>query len=137
MKYSRSIILLSLLLVSCANNGGETPSSSEGNEQSLPSTSIVTPSNSGDTSMISKKYSNPVYQEQSIADPSVYRDPDGSMYVYGTGGAVLKTTDGVNYEEVARVQRTEKWGPSNHAIWAPDVIKIGDTFNYYYSNSNC
>lgn len=131
--------MCSLLLASCAGGNSNVPSepitsSPEQSEVTSESTSEQT--STPEIKYVSKKYSNPVFDKFSAADPSVYKDDDGTLYIYSTGGAILKTKDCVNYEHIGSVKRTINWGPSNNAIWAPDIIKVGDTYNYYYANSN-
>lgn len=80
------------------------------------------------------KYSNPIILSD-CPDPAVVRD-GMSLYIYGTSGRVYKLE---NWEEgpqqLPDVLRSDPWGASPNNIWAPDVYKIGDTWNYYYSNS--
>lgn len=80
------------------------------------------------------KYKNPIIYAD-CPDPSVVRD-GSNLYIFGTAGRVYKVED---WEEgpyqLHDVLRSVAWGDSMSNIWAPDVYKIGDTWNYYYSNS--
>ncbi|MCR4562399.1 MAG: family 43 glycosylhydrolase [Bacilli bacterium] len=80
------------------------------------------------------KYRNPLIYAD-CPDPSAVRDGN-SIYIFGTAGRVYKIDD---FEfgpyQLPDVLRSEAWGASAANIWAPDVYKIGDTWNYYYSNS--
>ncbi len=101
-------------------------------------------------------YSNPVYpivegskKPTYTADPFVVRDDDGMYYLYCTQtdvfnpkasfqrGPVWKSIDMVNWQYVSDVFQnyTPDWGTSGAGVWAPTVIKIGDTWNFYYSLS--
>lgn len=105
-----------LCLVSCSNTGSSSAASS-----SEPQGETV-------------KYRNPIIAAD-CPDPSVVRD-GSDIYLFGTAGRVYKIED---FEEGAYqlpdVLRSVAWGASTTNIWAPDVYKIGDTWNYYYSNS--
>lgn len=80
------------------------------------------------------KYTNPIIYAD-CPDPAVVRDGK-NVYIFGTAGRVYKIED---FEEGAfqlpDVLRSVSWGASATNIWAPDLYKIGDTWNYYYSNS--
>lgn len=80
------------------------------------------------------KYKNPIIQAD-CPDPAAVRDGN-SIYLFGTAGKVWKIDDW-NYgpEQQPDVLRSKSWGASANNIWAPDVVKIGNTWNYYYSNS--
>lgn len=94
-------------------------------------------------------FTNPLWP--SFADPCIIRDDtDGAFYVYATAGTtraednawgdynipILKTYDLINYEFVGEVfeGKTPNWkGKDDDMLWAPDIVKIGDTYNLYYS----
>jgi arabinan endo-1,5-alpha-L-arabinosidase len=103
-------------------------------------------------------YMNPVHpivnnvkMETYLADPFVVRDDDGIYYMYTTqsnvfsGGAsrefvrgpVFESVDLINWKYKANVftSYTPSWGTSGAGVWAPTVIKVNDTWNYYYSFS--
>ncbi len=80
------------------------------------------------------KYSNPIIASD-CPDPSVVRD-GSNLYLFGTSGRVYKIE---SFQEGAYqlpdVLRSIPWGASSRNIWAPDVYRVGDHWNYYYSNS--
>lgn len=93
-------------------------------------------------------YTNPVF-EPVFADPTMIRGDDGIFYAYGTsdysdwGGElttrlipIISSPDMVNWTFEGSVfdsSNRPMWRPTNFGIWAPDIIKIGDTYNLYYS----
>lgn len=109
----------SLILTGCSTGGGSQDDNSEDDEPTL--TTV--------------RYQNPIIMAD-CPDPSVVRDGN-TFYIFGTGGRTYKTTDLRDgyWEQQSDVKRTEQWGSTFDAIWAPDVVKIGDTWNYYYSVS--
>lgn len=93
-------------------------------------------------------YTNPVF-EPVFADPTVIRDDDGTYYAYGTSDysewdgimrtayiPMLSSKDLVTWKyegDVFTASTRPDWKPSNFGIWAPDIVKIGNTYNLYYS----
>jgi len=79
------------------------------------------------------------YYSSEIADPCVVKGDDGYFYAFATGGRVLISEDGCAwsiYKENIIPRPT--WGDgyaTNPIIWAPDVVKIGEQWIYYYSLS--
>ncbi len=126
---------LSIILLGC-----ETES-----ERTNDTTTVTTEDEQGP-----KMYRNPVY-EPVMADPGIIRGDDQYFYAYGTedygewGGEarvsyipILRSLDLVEWEYVddAFTKDTKPdWGKYNSGLWAPDIIKIGDTYNLYYSYS--
>ena len=99
--------------------------------------SCTTASNGGTSveDIPASTYQNPIIMAD-CPDPSIVRDGD-TLYIFGTSGRVYKT-DNLNngyWEQLPDVRRTVEWGNTFNDIWAPDVVKIGDTWNYYYSVS--
>lgn len=102
----------------------------------------------------SETYANPlmVTNENSqfeyvdeVADPAVVRDyENGYIYAFATNQVVLRSSDGCTYEKLNRkaLNKAPTWGQevypdtTSFGVWAPDVIKIGDKWIYYYSLSN-
>ncbi|MDY0214351.1 MAG: family 43 glycosylhydrolase [Bacilli bacterium] len=130
--YLLSLLFVSLILTSC--NGGT--ASSE-----IPSITSETPTT----------YTNPVW-EPVLADPSVIRGDDGIYYAYGTQDnalwgdyygvryiPILKSHNLVDWEyadAVFKPATMPTWNETSGAgLWAPDIVKIGDTYNLYYSFS--
>ena len=96
------------------------------------------------------EYANPVFSPV-FADPCIIRGDDGTFYAYATedygnfGGEdrigylpILKSDDLVGWEYVGDVFSAEtkpEWGHAKSGTWAPDIVKIGDVYNLYYSLS--
>ena len=130
-------LLFSMILTGCGPVPSEQVSTSE--ESNPISSEVVNPN-----------YTNPVF-EPVLADPSIIRGDDGIFYAYGTQdnalwgeyygvkyGPILSSPDLVNwtYEDaVFKVSTLPNWGTLGAGIWAPDVIKLGDKYLYYYSLS--
>lgn len=144
-KSSRLLLAFSILsLVSCNNPKKDTPS--ESIKESIVEERVST----------NNPYSNPVYplvdgkkQPTYTADPFIVRDDDGTFYLYCTQtdvytpnasfqrDPVFKSIDMVNWTYVSDVFRdyVPDWGSKGAGVWAPTVIKIGNTWNIYYSLS--
>lgn len=154
MKKSKFLIgalaCLGTLLVSCGQSKpsiSETPTTGE--PTSTPTTVVTTPK---PVEYYNEVYQNPVAvtystgsdYKSSVADPSIVKGDDGNLYIFATGGVVLKSEDGCNFEVVTtKIIGVPDWwqdvypkdSAAGFGIWAPDVIKIGDTWIYYYSLS--
>ena len=95
------------------------------------------------TNPVSVIYENGSDYKAEVADPSIVRGDDGLFYIFATGGVVLKSEDACNWVVHATkvlpsmpTWDVDVWGHGvNPGIWAPDVIKIGDKWIYYYSLS--
>lgn len=95
-------------------------------------------------------YENPVFTPV-LADPSIIKDDDGYYYVFGTQDygewgdefgtkytPIIRSTNLVDWEfagSAFTLQTRPIWGTANAGLWAPDIVKIGDTYNLYYSLS--
>lgn len=84
-------------------------------------------------------FSNSAVFKGQVADPSVVR-ANGNFYCVSTGGLMLKSEDGCSWEVLkSNVIPRPTWGDSYQsglpALWAPDLVKIKDTWFYYYSLS--
>lgn len=92
-------------------------------------------------------YTNPLFVTNSsgnfynseIADPCVVRGDDGYMYAFATAGRVLRSEDGCEWTIYSEnIIPRPSWGDSyadRPIIWAPDVVKVGNQWIYYYSLS--
>ncbi len=74
-------------------------------------------------------------------DPAIYHDPvSGNYYVYGTEAKGLRSKDLINWEQIGRVTDKPPAEAFEHvgtnAIWAPDIVKVGDEYRLYCSNSS-
>lgn len=74
-----------------------------------------------------------------VADPSIVKGDDGLFYCFATDRRTFVSEDGVEfydigYEIINWPTWQEKVIPDAHYyMWAPDVIKIGENWIYYYS----
>lgn len=95
----------------------------------------------------SGSYQNPMFvtnasgsfYSNELADPCVVRGDDGYLYCFATAGRVLRSEDGCQWESyMENAIPRPTWGDGyaeRPIIWAPDVVKIGDQWIYYYSLS--
>ncbi len=93
-------------------------------------------------------YINPVFAPV-FADPCIIRGDDGFFYAYATEDfgcyneqdkiaciPIIKSQDLVKWEYVGDVfPEKPDWGMTTAGAWAPDIVKIGDKYNLYYSLS--
>ena len=145
-KILSKITLSSIAIFSLFSCGNTTSDNSE--PSSLPTTEVRV--------SYHNQYSNPTYplannekKETYMADPFVVRDDDGTYYMYCTQtevytpnllfkrGPTFKSTNMIDWTYVSDVfaDYVPTWGESGAGVWAPTVIKIGDTWNFYYSLS--
>lgn len=72
------------------------------------------------------------------ADPFVFRDADGTYYLYHTGKGfpVYTSTDLVNWEAKGKSMPSGgyKWAKSK--FWAPEVVKIKNKYYLHYSGAS-
>ncbi len=156
-KLFAAIPLLALALFGC------TPSSSSiSPSSSAPESSIPTESNSSEKPVYENvSYQNPLrFHKQdgseyfvTCADPDVIYGDDGYWYMYCTNTSCEMGDKGVAYDRgpIFRSQNlidwtwvgsvfdghsdALEWGDPDAGVWAPSVLKVGDTYNYYYSLS--
>lgn len=85
------------------------------------------------------------YYSAEVADPCVVRDEKGEFWSFSTCRRVLHSVDGCEWEKWSDgIIRKPTWGNEHFAaagksgaeLWAPDVVKIGDKWIYYYSISD-
>ena len=85
------------------------------------------------------------YYSAEIADPCVVRDENGEFWSFSTARRVLHSVDGCQWEKYSdAIIKKPAWGnahfeaagKSGAELWAPDVVKIGDKWIYYYSVSD-
>ena len=124
---------------------------------SLLSLALLAVSSCGDkpanVNYINGTYNNPVfvtnssgsYYSAEIADPCVVRDENGEFWAFATCRRVLHSVDGCEWEKWSdAIIKKPTWGDahfkaagkSGAELWAPDVVKIGDKWIYYYSISD-
>ena len=139
------VSLVGVSLVSCqVENGGGSSTNSGGNQSS---TFVIPP----DAEVVQGVYANPVsvtlsdgntnYTKE-IADPTVVRGDDGYFYCFSTDQRVLISEDACNWMLwTEKIINRPTWGDnyyyagSKPNVWAPDVVKVGDKWIYYYSLS--
>jgi arabinan endo-1,5-alpha-L-arabinosidase len=74
-------------------------------------------------------------------DPAIFRDPaTGYYYTYCTGAIARRSKDLLTWEIIGKVveappKESSEWVGGN-SIWAPDIIKVGDEYRLYCSNSS-
>ncbi len=74
-------------------------------------------------------------------DPAIFEDPeDHRFYIYSTGANGLVSEDMEHWKDLGRVvgevpSEAQKWTGSD-MIWAPDIVKVGDEYRLYCSNSS-
>lgn len=87
-------------------------------------------------------YENGSYYKSEIADPSIVRGDDGYFYLFATGRKAFVSEDACNFVLLTdNIIDPPTWwnevydtNPGAH-VWAPDVVKVGDKWIYYYSLS--
>ena len=127
-------VLIDSLLGNDSNNDGNGD-----NNQTEPEVEYSYATFSNPTLVI---YENGSPYTNEVADPSIVRGDDGYFYIFSTSGRVLRSEDACNwfvYSDGIIPRPTwdvDVYGQSvNAQIWAPDVIKVGDQWIYYYSLS--
>ncbi|MBN2504377.1 MAG: family 43 glycosylhydrolase [Bacilli bacterium] len=111
---------------------------------------ITTATSSVTTATEILEYQNPVF-EPVLADPSIIKGDDGIYYAFGTQdygewgdtfgtkyGPILQSENLVDWTyagSVFTLATRPTWGTPNAGIWAPDIVKIGENYLYYYSLS--
>ena len=75
-------------------------------------------------------------------DPAIYRDPvSGDYFAYCTHRNIYRSPDLINWRHIGRIMEDEtpeasfRW-TNSHGLWAPDIIKVGDEYRLYCSNSS-
>ena len=75
-------------------------------------------------------------------DPAIYRDPvSGDYFAYCTHRSIYRSPDLINWRHIGRImeevtpEEAFAWTGSN-GLWAPDIIKVGDEYRLYCSNSS-
>lgn len=73
-------------------------------------------------------------------DPAIYQDEvSGYYYIYCTGAVCQRSKDLIHWEMVGKVVdqppvEAVEWVGGND-IWAPDIVKVGEEYRLYCSNS--
>lgn len=89
-----------------------------------------------------KKYTNPVLSPgsfngeniNSMADPFVFKDDDGTYYLYvtGKGFPTFSSKNLVKWSYCGKAMPSYSWGKSN--FWAPEVFKFNGKYYIHYSS---
>jgi len=74
-------------------------------------------------------------------DPAIYHDPvSGDYFVYGTGADALRSKDLIKWERIGKITDEPSADSQAHVgtkhIWAPDIVKVGNEYRLYCSNSS-
>lgn len=73
-------------------------------------------------------------------DPAIFHDPvSGFYYTYSTGAIARRSKDLITWETIGKVvenppKESSDW-VGDTGIWAPDIIKVGEEYRLYCSNS--
>lgn len=77
-----------------------------------------------------------------VADPAIVKGDDGYLYIVSTLGKMFRSEDGCQWQLVTeKLISRPTWGDSlvpdgvTPSLWAPDLVKIGDQWVFYYSLS--
>lgn len=74
-------------------------------------------------------------------DPAIYQDDvTGDYYIYRTDAIAMKSPDLIHWKNLGKVvpeppAESQEWVGTKH-IWAPDMVKVGDEYRLYCSNSS-
>lgn len=80
-------------------------------------------------------------EEYWVHDPAIYEDEEHQcFYLYCTGAQGWKSKDLIHWDPLDRVvesvpKEARDWTNSD-AIWAPDIVKVGEKYRLYCSNSS-
>ncbi|WP_310602399.1 arabinan endo-1,5-alpha-L-arabinosidase [Anaerosporobacter sp.] len=74
-------------------------------------------------------------------DPAIYHDPaSNNYYIYATEAKSLRSKDLIHWEDIGRVTDVPPAESHDHVgtnhIWAPDIVKVGEEYRLYCSNSS-
>ena len=90
---------------------------------------------------LSNKKSPDSYGLWMTHDPAIFRDPvSKNYYIYSTNAQCKRSKDLLNWENLGKIvekppQESIAWTKSV-AIWAPDIVKVGNEYRLYCSNSS-
>jgi beta-xylosidase len=92
-----------------------------------------------------RQYTNPILKPgrlpatgfKSVADPFVFKDDDGTYYLYVTGAGfpAFSSKDLVNWKFENKVLEREDCKWSKSAFWAPEVIKHNGKYYLHYTGA--
>ena len=131
------ITFLTLGILVISSCGGQTPAGEVVDNKSYTNGTYQNPLFVANTSG--------TYYSTEIADPCVVRDEKGEFWSFSTCRRVLHSVDGCEWEKWSdSIIKKPSWGDAHFSaagkagaeLWAPDVVKIGDKWIYYYSISD-
>ncbi len=145
---AKHLLVLVFLIVFSSCGVGESSSNDTTPSQTESETTseVITSHSEDDTSqsisiseervMTRTSYTNAVFDED-FPDPSGVYDPlQAAWFLFGTGGKIIRSTDGVNWTRLANAfVQAPSWGTPNAGLWAPDVQFIEGQYVMYYSLS--
>lgn len=76
-----------------------------------------------------------------VHDPAIFEDKDSNrFYIYGTGAQCFSSMDLIHWKDIGTVvaappRESREWTDSD-AIWAPDIVRVGNEYRLYCSNSS-
>lgn len=76
-----------------------------------------------------------------VHDPAIYHDPATMDYfLYCTGARILRSKDLIVWDTIGKAleeppAEAQQWTGSK-AVWAPDIVKVGNEYRLYCSNSS-
>lgn len=84
-----------------------------------------------------EEYSTEVY----VHDPAIYEDPSShEFFIYGTEAISYTSDDLIHWHALGKVVEAPPASAKEHtksaSIWAPDIVKVGDEYRLYCSNSS-
>lgn len=89
----------------------------------------------------SKPAAPPAHGTWLIHDPAIYHDPVTKDYfLYCTDARLLRSRDMITWDSLGKAvaeppAEAQEWTNSKQ-IWAPDIVKVGDEYRLYCSNSS-
>lgn len=146
-KFLLGLAVVSMTGISLVSCQIQIPGISSSMESTVSNTSYIDPN----AEILQGVYSNPVkvtyndgftsYRNE-IADPTVVRGDDGLFYCFSTDQKVLVSEDACEWTVYSeQIIARPTWGDNMYPdkprpnLWAPDVVKVQDTWIYYYSLS--
>lgn len=81
------------------------------------------------------------FTEIEVHDPAIFEDVDSKkFFIYGTGAQGFSSPDLIHWKNlgivVDGVLDESKEHTKSDAIWAPDIVKVGNEYRLYCSNSS-
>ena len=159
ISYLALILSWSLALYGCKDSGSDSPPAAEtsaltddsanGNDDQQGNQDGDSQGENGDTNQPDPTaHASAIhYNDMAVHDPSIFRDEDGTYYVFGSHLSAAKSTDLMTWVRVAEgvndanplfntyaseVSEGIDWVGGYQGSWAPDVIRLNDGRYYFY-----